>query len=152
MIYQEPSLNFNPRVEVSALFIEHGNHILMLHRHEFKLQGNLWGIPAGKVDCGETPLDAAIREACEETGYHFQKETVESVGTVYIEYGEQEHFIYHMFRTKLEGDPGHVKINFKEHKGFTWVTPEDALRMELIKDEDACLKLAYNLESVVDFK
>lgn len=117
----------------------------MLHRHEAKSQGNLWGIPAGKVNLGETPLDAAVREAGEETGYHFQKDTVESVGTVYIEYGEHEHFTYHMFRTKLEGNPGDVKIDFKEHKGFTWVTPEDALRMELIKDEDACLKLVYNL-------
>ena len=48
-----------------------------------------------------------------------------------------------MFRTKLQGDPGAVKIDFNEHKGFTWVTPSDALKMDLLKDEDSCIKLIY---------
>ena len=56
----------------------------------------------------------------------------------------KDHFVYHMFRTKLIGDPSAVKINFQEHKGFTWVTPEDGLKLELIKDEDACFKMVYN--------
>ena len=51
-----------------------------------------------------------------------------------------------MFRTNLVGNPGDVKINFHEHKGFTWVTPEDGLKFELIQDEDACFKLIYDLQ------
>jgi hypothetical protein len=52
-----------------------------------------------------------------------------------------------MFRTKLIEDPGQVKINFNEHKGFTWVTPEDGLNMDLLQDEDPCFRLVYFPES-----
>lgn len=144
VVYTEPSPNFKPKIEVAALFIEHENRILLLHRQETKSQGNLWGIPGGKLDKGETPLQAVLRETKEETGYDFSKQAMESLGTVYIEYNDKDHFVYHMFRTKLIGDPGAVKINFREHKGFTWVTPQDGLKLELIKDEDVCFKLIYN--------
>jgi len=145
VVYKAPSSNFKPKIEVAALFIEHENRVLLLHRQETKSQGNLWGIPGGKLDKGETPLQAVLREIKEETGYDFSKQAVESLGAVYIEYNDKDHFVYHMFRTKLIGDPGAVKINFREHKGFTWVTPQDGLKLELIKDEDVCFKLIYGL-------
>lgn len=144
-IYKEPSAHFKPKIEVAALFIEHDNRILLLHRQEHKSQGNLWGIPGGKLDKGETPLQAVLREIKEETGYDFSKQLIENLGAVYIEYNDKDHFVYHMFRTKLIEDPSAVKINFGEHKGFTWVTPQDGLKLELIKDEDACFKLIYGL-------
>jgi len=146
VVYKQPSPNFKPKIEVAALFIEHENRILLLHRQETKSQGNLWGIPGGKLDKGETPLQAVLREIKEETGYDFSKQAVESLGAVYIEYNDKDHFVYHMFRAKLIGDPGAVKINFHEHKGYTWVTPRDGLKLELIKDEDACFKLIYDIQ------
>lgn len=144
-IYKEPSVQFKPKIEVAALFIEHDNRILLLHRQEHKSEGNLWGIPGGKLEKGETPLQAVLREIKEETGYDFSKQPIEDLGAVYIEYNDKDHFVYHMFRTKLMDDPSAVKINFGEHKGFTWVTPQDGLKLELIKDEDACFKLIYGL-------
>ena len=143
VVYKEPSPKFKPRIEVAALFIEHDNKILLLHRQENKSQGNLWGIPGGKLDKGETPLQAVLREVKEETNYDFAKDNIENLGSVYIEYNEKDHFVYHMFRVKANVDPSAVKINYQEHKGFTWVTPKDALKLELIKDEDACFKLIY---------
>lgn len=144
-VYQKASEQFQPKVEIAALYIEHENRILLLHRQERKSQGNLWGIPGGKVHKGETPLQAVIREVKEETGYDFSEQTIDHLDTVYIEYNEKDHFVYHMFRVPFSGDPGAVKINFQEHKGFTWVTPQDGLKLELIKDEDAWFKLVYGL-------
>jgi len=86
-----------------------------------------------------------LREIKEETGFDFSGQSLENLGTVFIEYNEKDHFVYHMFRVKFDGDPSAVKINFHEHKGFTWVTPKDGLKLELIKDEDACFKLIYGL-------
>lgn len=145
VVYKKLSEKFCPKMEVAALFIEHENRILLLHRQENKSQGNLWGIPGGKLDKGETPRQAVIREIKEETSYDFSNQPIEELGTVFIEYNDKDHFIYHMFRTQLHEDPSAVKINFKEHKGFTWATPQDSLKFELIKDEDVCFKLIYNL-------
>lgn len=141
--YTAPTPEFKPRIEVSAVYIEHKDHILLLHRHEHKSEGNKWGIPGGKVKKNETPLQAAIREVQEETGFDISHQDIQHVQTVYIEYNESDHFIYHMFRTRLQGNPGAVKINYQEHKGFTWVTPEDSLNMDLLQDEDPCIRLAY---------
>jgi 8-oxo-dGTP diphosphatase len=142
-VYLTPTPQFKPRLEIAAAFIESDDRILLLHRQKNKSQGNKWGIPGGKIDKNETPLQAVIREIEEETGYNISKQSIENLGTVYIEYNEKDHFVYHMFRTQLLGDPGAVKINFNEHKGFTWVTPEDALKMELLEGEDPCFRLIY---------
>jgi 8-oxo-dGTP diphosphatase len=143
VIYLEPTPQFKPRIEIAAVYIEHNNNILLLHRQNHKSQGNKWGIPGGKIDKNETPLQAAIREIKEETGYDLSNQQLEDVGTVYVEYNEKDHFVHHMFRTKLLADPGAVKINFDEHKGFTWVTPAESLHMDLLKDEDPCIRLVY---------
>lgn len=142
-IYHEPTPHFKPRIEVAAVYIENGPQILLLHRQDNKSQGNKWGIPGGKVNKNETPQQAAIREIKEETGYDISNQPIENLGAVFIEYDEKDHFVYHMFRTQLKDDPGSVKINFAEHKGFTWVTPSDGLKMDLLKDEDPCFRLVY---------
>ncbi|MBI3191003.1 hypothetical protein HYZ41_04855 [archaeon] len=33
-----------------------------------------------------------------------------------------------------------VKIDENEHKDFVWVSSEDALKMNLIEDEDYCIQ------------
>ena len=55
-------------------------------------------------------------------------------------------YIYHMVKSVPSENPGTVKIAFQEHKGFTWVTPEDALKNQLMLDEDACIKWIYRGE------
>jgi 8-oxo-dGTP pyrophosphatase MutT (NUDIX family) len=43
--------------------------VLLLWRHRFISDTWGWEIPAGRVDAGETPEEAAAREALEETGW-----------------------------------------------------------------------------------
>ncbi len=43
--------------------------VLLLWRHRFITDTWGWEIPAGGIDPGETPPDAAARETLEETGW-----------------------------------------------------------------------------------
>ena len=139
-IYLEKPDDFKPKFEIIGCFIEDGNKILFLHRQDEKRQGNTWAIPGGKIESNETPIVAASREVFEETG--FTLKDWEYLGKVYIKYCNYD-FIYHMVRAKAPSNPGDVKIRFVEHKGFTWVTAQDALLMNLMPDEDDCIKLIY---------
>jgi ADP-ribose pyrophosphatase YjhB (NUDIX family) len=53
---------------VSILAIDADDRVLLV-RH---VEGNLWTSPGGMVEPGETPADAAVREAWEETGLHLE--------------------------------------------------------------------------------
>lgn len=43
--------------------------ILLVRQYRLPADGYLWELPAGKIDQGEKPLQAAKRELTEETGY-----------------------------------------------------------------------------------
>src|ERR1700730_1861993 len=43
--------------------------ILLVKQYRLPARSYLWELPAGKLDKGETPLQAAKRELTEETGY-----------------------------------------------------------------------------------
>jgi 8-oxo-dGTP pyrophosphatase MutT (NUDIX family) len=141
-IYLEKPNDFHPKIEVVGCFLEYEDKILLLHRQDHSSQGNLWGIPGGKLEALETPLNTAIRETFEETGFDISKQQIIDLGSVYIKYPNFD-YIYHMIKCKPIEHPGNVKITFNEHKGFTWVTPKDALKMNLMLDEDACIELIY---------
>ncbi|MDR3558310.1 MAG: NUDIX domain-containing protein [Candidatus Pacebacteria bacterium] len=66
MISRDKPEKFKEKFEVVSCFIEHDSKILLLHRQDHKPQGNTWGVPAGKVDKGETLTNAILREIKEE--------------------------------------------------------------------------------------
>lgn len=56
-----------------------GTAVLLQQRAIWSDQGGTWGIPGGARDSHETPEQAAIREACEETGLLPHQITVRAV-------------------------------------------------------------------------
>ncbi|WP_353813894.1 NUDIX domain-containing protein [Agromyces sp. SYSU T00266] len=50
------------------LLVEPGGAVLLQHRAAWSHFGGTWGIPGGARHRGESALDAAVREATEETG------------------------------------------------------------------------------------
>lgn len=143
MIYKARPREFNAKFEVVSCFVEYDGKILLLHRQDHKPQGNVWGVPAGKVDSGEKLDEALVREVKEETGLEFSLSDVVHFDSVFVTYPEYD-FMYHIFHTKLS-EKRNVLISEHEHKAFTWVTPDEALTFPLIKDEDLCIKLFYSL-------
>ncbi len=57
-----------PRVEAAVGILLEGDRLLMGRRPEQGLLGGLWEFPGGKLEEGETPERAVVRELREETG------------------------------------------------------------------------------------
>lgn len=55
--------------EASGTVVVGDDGVLLLWRHRFTTDSYGWEVPAGRVDEGETPAEAAARETLEETGW-----------------------------------------------------------------------------------
>lgn len=53
--------------------VDDKKRILLVRQYRLPAERYLWELPAGKVDDGEKPLQAAKRELIEETGYRAKK-------------------------------------------------------------------------------
>jgi len=124
--------NFYPYVEVAGCCCEYGGKILLVKRSPHKPYGVTWNFPGGKVDEGETPRAAAIREVFEETGISLQANSLEEVGKFYIQAPKsQNNYMFYMFEARLLACPV-VNLNLEEHTETAWVTVEEALKLPLI--------------------
>ena len=143
MISESKPNDFQPTFEVVSCFCEYDGEILLLKRQIHKPQGNTWGVPAGKIENGETPAEAIERELYEECGIKKQKSSIRFFRTMYVRYAEVD-FIYYIYLTSFEIKPK-IRIRENEHVEYRWVSPKAALEMNLIQDLDDCIKLYYPL-------
>ena len=143
MIFLIAPEQFNPRFEVVSCFLEYDGEILLLQRQDYKPEGGTWGVPAGKINEGETPNLAILREIFQEVGLNVSEEEMSYFQRVFVRYPNYD-FIYHIYHLQLRNKPV-VKINPEEHKAFKWVSPANALEINLILDLDACIKMFYKI-------
>lgn len=141
MIYEVPPDGFQPKFEVVSCYVEHEGKLLLLHRCAHKIEGNTWGVPAGKVVIGEDISQAMLRELREETGIVASKVSMEHLIKVFVRYPTYD-FTYHMFRLPVVDRPT-IRLAPAEHQDYTWATPAHALSMNLIRDLDACIRMFY---------
>jgi len=141
-MFQKVSKDFKPKKESAGCFVEHDGNILLLYRAKHKFEGNKWGLPSGKMDAGESPIETVLRETYEETGIILSPENLSYMGKWYVRYPEHD-FIYHIFHTKL-AEKLPVKCNFEEHTNSDWVSPRLALELPLVRDLDECIRIVYH--------
>lgn len=139
MISKNKPDNFTPKFEVVSCFVEYKDEILLLLRQDHKPQPNTYGVPAGKVDPGETIRKAMKREGKQETKINLHG--AKYIDKLFVRYDDYD-FIYHMFVKTLKKELK-IEINIEEHKSYTRVNPKKALEMNLIQDLDECIKLFY---------
>lgn len=129
-VFFEPPPGFLSQVSVAGCYCEFEDKILLLKRTPHKHQGDTWGIPGGKLDEGETPRSAAIREVFEEVGISLKEDDLEEIDTMYIR-GPLNDYIFYRFRVRLLVLPL-IDLNLEEHVVASWITLEEALKLPLI--------------------
>lgn len=98
--------------------------ILLLRRSPLVNNPGYWNLPGGRVDPGETPEQAAVRETFEEAG--IQVFSVEPYDVVVRR--DKPHKQYHVFLAR--GQKVTPTLN-AESDGWTWVSLQEAQRMNL---------------------
>ncbi len=141
MLYLKKPKDFKQAFEVASCFLEKDGKILLLHRQDSKPQGDRWGMPAGKIQPGESVELAMLRELYEETGYTPKGAHYTYICPTYVRFPEYD-FVYHLFRLPIT-DEFQVRLDPRAHKDFCWVTPREALTMNAMADLDACIKIVY---------
>lgn len=120
------------------LLLDDGARLLLLERAaDAALGPGLWGLPAGRIEPGESPAMAAQREMFEEIGSEHRTELVRYVGPLRDTYYGGR-FEIHLFQRRWHG--GTVVLN-AEHTAFAWVAREDFLHYPVMDgiDEDIAI-------------
>ncbi len=118
---------------VGVVIINENNEILLQKRSRFKRANpSKWGICGGKVDLGETPLDAGVRETFEEIGILLNKDELKFLS---MDTNEKSHFtVYYVIKNvdvnecKLQEEELEEVRYFKieelqdlDNEGFEWL-------------------------------
>lgn len=139
MIYPSIPENFSPMFRLASNFVWHDGKMLLLHRHEGKSQGGKWGQPAGKIESGESDVEAAARELFEETGIVVGHDRLEYWTYLYVCHDGRD-FSDALFTIHFDERP-EVNLNRYEHQDYGWFTPEEAFRLHLVDDFDECIRM-----------
>lgn len=112
-------------MRVVGCFLEYKGKFVLLHRHANKPDGNMWGLPSGKVEAGESDNAAMLRELEEETGYRADETELEYIGEYEFTTPSQGTFVYITYRVVLK-DPHDVALEESAHTDHVWVSAQEA--------------------------
>jgi len=128
-VYETKPDNFYPQVEVAACYLECDGKLLLLQNALEDAEPESWGVPAGKLESDEAPLEGAIRELFEETSIWIDPSQMQSLGSLYIRKPEID-YTYHLFRVKIIAKP---KVCLSsEHQNYRWASLEEMEEMPIM--------------------
>lgn len=119
-------------IEVAAAVIRRGNEIFATRRGygEFK---DWWEFPGGKLEAGESPEQALVREIREELDTEITVGNL--IRTVEWDY-PSFHLTLHCFWCRLAGGTLHLN----EHEAAAWLDKDTLYSVKWLPADDAILK------------
>jgi 8-oxo-dGTP pyrophosphatase MutT (NUDIX family) len=122
------------KVEVVAAIIERDGRLLLGKRSAHRASApGYWCPISGRVEAGESQLEAVVREVREETG--LAVEPLEKVAECDTHDGSA---VIHWWRVRLSSDAP-ARLANDEHSELAWVTPEEMRRLEPVFLEDVAI-------------
>jgi ADP-ribose pyrophosphatase len=116
-----------------------GNTIIMEKQYRHAIGKELYEIPAGTLEKGESPAECALRELIEETGYEAKK--LEPLGQCYMTPGYCTEMIHFFVATDLKEVRNH-EMDADEQITTVKISIDDAIRM-ILNGEIQDAKTAY---------
>ena len=109
---------------VAGVVLRQGDKFLMLEQAKASAKGQ-WGLPAGKIQTGETAEDAAIRETKEECG--FDVTLIKELGVYHPKLTGP---VKHIFLAEIAG--GELELDPVEIASSAWLTLGE---VDVLKDK-----------------
>lgn len=111
---------------VAAALVDADGRVLIAQRPDGKQLAGQWEFPGGKVEAGETPEAALIRELEEELGIVVKQACLAPFVFASHTY-ESFHLLMPLYLIRRwEGEP-----EAREHKALKWVRPNDMRNYEM---------------------
>lgn len=121
----------------SAIVEDADGKILLVRQPKWH---NKWTMAGGHIEPGETIAAALIREAKEEVGLDLTFQRVITFGELINsqDFARPAHFIY--FNILCTTTEKNVVLDSRELSEYVWVTPEEALTMDLAESYDRTIR------------
>jgi len=113
---------------VVAAVIEKDGRLLLCRRPLHKRHGGLWEFPGGKIEEGESILQAAARELEEELSMQATKSGPPQFSIL----DEASGYTIQFVKVEAEGDP-----QLNEHMSLAWVEPSSLYELDLAPSDRA---------------
>jgi 8-oxo-dGTP diphosphatase len=114
-----------PRLLVVAALLWRDGRVLVSRRRVDQAMPNMWEFPGGKIEMGESPHAALVREAREELGCEIEVDRIDDV--VFHDYPAFDLYML-VYRCRIvTGVPRAVDV-----AEIAWVEPAELLRLELL--------------------
>lgn len=138
----------NGIVLVVSVSILHEDKVLMIQENKASVK-NSWNFPSGRIEYGEDILEAARREAKEETGYDVKLTATTGVYN-FISSTNHQVILFHFIGEIIGGS---LQINATEIIDSKWIVLSDLLVPDLLelRDQEVIKQITENVISQKEY-